>query len=117
MGFHSVRCLLNQPRLYNESDPAIAIRFLCDRIIFLFWAKPLKKAGAGSWLDHKIKGFEECSLDLVSQGIPTIIEKNFITLPTQDVSEEKASLMTSVINSFLIYFLIRHPFYVIYESL
>ena len=76
MGFHSVRCLLNQPRLYNESDPAIAIRFLCDRIIFLFWAKPLKKAGAGSWLDHKIKGFEECSLDLVSQGIPTIIEKN-----------------------------------------
>ena len=69
-------CLQNQLRLYIESDPAIAIRFLCDRIIFLFWAKPLKKAGAGSWLDHKIKGFEECSLDLVSQAFPTIIEKN-----------------------------------------
>ena len=69
-------CLQNQLRLYIESDLAIAIRFLCDRIIFLFWAKPLKKAGAGSWLDHKIKGFEECSPDLVSQAFPTIIEKN-----------------------------------------
>ena len=58
--------------------------------------------------------FNKINLD---HCVPTIIEKNFITLPTQDVSEEKASLMTSVINSFLIYFLIRHPFYVIYESL